>query len=185
MSTHTKHSELNETYFCTLTAYKWLPLFEEAQAYEAVYTWFEHLKKDGCHILAYVIMPNHIHCLLFPTNEKKPLNMLVAKGKRFMAYAIIKKLKARGLTETLKTLKVGVQENEKQKGKIYQVFQLSFDARKCFDEKMEMQKLEYIHHNPVRGKWDLAEDYTKYTHSSASFYEVGVENKYITHYKNV
>ena len=110
MSTHTNHSELNETYFCTITTYKWLPLFEEAQAYDAVYTWFEYLKKDGCHILAYVIMPNHLHCLLIPTKEKKPLNFLVAEGKRFMAYAIIKNLKKAKKKGILKTLKEGVQE---------------------------------------------------------------------------
>lgn len=185
MSTHTNHSDLYETYFCTLSTYKWLPLFEEAQAYDAVYTWFEHLKKDGCHVLAYVIMPNHLHCLLFPTNEKKNLNLLVAEGKRFIAYAIIKNLKKARKTEILRILKEGVMENEKKKGKIHQVFQLSFDARKCFDEKIEMQKLEYIHHNPVSGKWNLAEDYTKYTHSSASYYELGKENKYVTHYKNI
>ena len=33
--------------------------------------------------------------------------------------------------------------------------------------------LDYIHHNPVSGKWRLAEDFTKYPHSSAGFYECG------------
>ena len=185
LATHTKHNEVNETYFCTLTNYRWLPLFEEAQAYDVAYKWFEYLIKDSCHISAYVIMPNHLHCLLYPTNREKPLNKLVSEGKRFMAYAIIKKLRTFGKLEMLRTLEEGVQENEKKKGKKHQVFRLSFDARKCLEEKMVEQKLDYIHLNSVSGKWKLVDDFVNYKHSSAAYYELGLENKFVTHYKNV
>jgi hypothetical protein len=36
-----------------------------------------------------------------------------------------------------------------------------------------MQKLDYIHYNPVSGKWQLAKNFVGYEHSSASFYEAG------------
>ena len=185
MSTHSNHNEFNEIYFCTITCYQWLSLFEQAQAYDDVFNWFDHLKKEGCHILAYVIMPNHLHCLLFPTNLERPLNKSVSEGKRFIAYAIIKKLKKLEKFETLKQLAAGVQENERKKGKRHQVFRLSFDGRKCFDEKMVEQKIDYIHHNPVSGKWNLVDDFVDYPHSSAAYYELGKENKYITHYKDL
>ena len=32
------------------------------------------------------------------------------------------------------------------------------------------QKLDYIHHNPVSGKWNLCNEFTDYAHSSAAFY---------------
>lgn len=185
MSTHTVHREVNEIYFCTITCYKWLPLFEEACAYNAVYNWFEHLRIDGCHVLAYVIMPNHLHCLLFPTHREKLLNRLVGEGKRFMAYSITGNLKKLGKYGLLKKLAEGVQRNEKKKGKKHQVFRLSFDARICFDEKMVEQKLEYIHDNPVSGKWNLSDDFVGYSHSSAAYYELGAENKFVTHYKDI
>ncbi len=35
------------------------------------------------------------------------------------------------------------------------------------------QKLEYIHNNPVQGKWMLANDPLDYLYSSARFYENG------------
>jgi len=38
------------------------------------------------------------------------------------------------------------------------------------------QKLDYIHFNPVSGKWNLTKTYLKYRYSSAVFYEAG-ENK--------
>ncbi len=185
MSTHTLHSEINEVYFCTLTCYKWKSLFEEAVAYESVYKWFRFLKKDECYILGYVIMPNHLHCLLLPTNAEKPLNKLVGGGKRFMAYDIVKNLKINDKWDILRSLEAGVKDNERKKGKKHQVFRMSFDARKCFDEKMILQKLDYIHHNPVKGKWSLAGDFTKYLHSSAAYYELGEENEFVTHFKEV
>jgi hypothetical protein len=53
------------------------------------------------------------------------------------------------------------------------LFEESFDAKPIFTEPFLRQKLDYIHLNPVRGKWKLAEDFTRYEHSSASFYELG------------
>jgi len=128
-------------------------------------------------------MPNHLHVLLYPTNPDTSLNKLVANGKRFMAYDIVTRLTRLGKSKLLKQLKDGVQKNEALKGKKHQVFQLSFDARKCFNIAMVEQKLDYIHHNPVTGKWRLTSDYSDYRHSSASFYEKSVSNSYVTHYK--
>ncbi len=162
-----------------------MPLFEKAKAYNTVYNWFSHLKKDGCEILSYVVMPNHLHCLLLPTRKRNNLNLLVSEGKRFMAYAIVKGLKMEQKETLLSTLQKGVKENEKRKGKKHQVFRLSFDARECFDEKMAEQKLEYIHHNPVNGRWRLAGDFADYQHSSAAYYEKGEENIFVTHYKEI
>jgi hypothetical protein len=48
------------------------------------------------------------------------------------------------------------------------------------------QNLDYIHHNPVSGKWNLVEDFSSYGHSSASFYELGLLGKFeVTHYKDL
>jgi hypothetical protein len=51
---------------------------------------------------------------------------------------------------------------------------------------MLWQKLDYIHRNPVSGKWNLAPDFTKYPHSSAGFYELGVSGAVdVVHYKRL
>ncbi|HNP07322.1 MAG TPA: hypothetical protein PKN99_06830 [Cyclobacteriaceae bacterium] len=185
MSTHKLHIEKGETYFCTIICYRWFSLFDEAEGYDLVYRWFEHLKRDYCQILGYVIMPNHLHCLLFPTYQEKSLNDLVSEGKRFMAYGIVKALKASGKFDLLAKLSEGVQTSERLKGKRHQVFRLSFDARVCDNERMLEQKLDYIHRNPVNGKWSLVEDFALYPYSSAAFYELNMENKYVTHYKEL
>ena len=186
MSTHTNHTEHFEVYFCTVTCYKWLPLFEEAQAYESVYRWFNHLKDDQCLLTAYVIMPNHLHALLFPMHAGVSLNKIIGDGKRFMAYDIVRRIKSLNKSSLLTILKEGVPRHEKRKGKLHQVFEPSFDARKCFSEKMLEQKLEYIHHNPVKGKWSLVVDFVNYQHSSAAFYEQEIPGQApLVHYKNL
>jgi REP element-mobilizing transposase RayT len=186
LSSHQAHNDIDEVYFCTITCYKWVPLFEESQAYNSVYRWFEHLKDDGCLVLAYVIMPNHFHVLLFPSHKGTSLNKMVGEGKRFMAYDIVNGLKRLGNTAILKILEKGVATKEKIKKKKHQVFHPSFDARVCFDEAMIEQKLDYIHHNPVSGKWNLVDDFVKYPHSSAQFYESETHGSFeVTHYKDL
>ena len=103
-----------------------------------------------------------------------------------MAYDIVNSLKRQGKESLLQELQFGVQRKEKLKGKIHQVFKPSFDAKQCFTEGMIEQKLEYIHHNPVKGKWRLVDDFTEYPYSSAGFYEldrVGIVD--IRHYKDL
>ncbi|MBA3899119.1 MAG: hypothetical protein H0X62_02745 [Bacteroidetes bacterium] len=55
----------------------------------------------------------------------------------------------------------------------------------CYNEKISEQKLNYIHLNPVRGKWMLTENWKEFKHSSAGFY-FDIENKNVklTHYKS-
>ena len=38
------------------------------------------------------------------------------------------------------------------------------------------QKLNYIHLNPMRGKWSLVNDPTEYYYSSCRFYEKGIND---------
>ena len=95
-----------------------------------------------------------------------------------MAYEIIPRLKKQGEFDLLNVLSGAVTEREKSKGQIHRVFEESFDAKPIYNQKFFVQKFNYIHHNPVSGKWNLVNDYTDYEHSSASFYELGVVKGY-------
>jgi hypothetical protein len=44
-------------------------------------------------------------------------------------------------------------------------------------DKFLQQKLDYIHHNPISGKWNLADTFIDYKHSSAGFYENNLVHK--------
>lgn len=186
MATHIKHNDVGIMYFVTFTCFEWLPLFEKASIYEYFNKWFDHLRKKDAYLLGYVIMPNHFHGLIYLGNKCGiSLNHLVGNGKRFLAYEIIKRLNATDQSNLLGRLLLGVRESERTKGKLHEVFRLSFDAKKCFNRKIVEQKLDYIHHNPVNGKWNLVEDWRSYSYSSAGFYELGKDDKYLVHYRDV
>ena len=47
-----------------------------------------------------------------------------------------------------------------------------FDCKPCYTKKFVEQKMDYIHRNPCSGKWNLADEFTDYKHSSRAFYEL-------------
>jgi len=49
----------------------------------------------------YVIMPNHLHCILFFPTQGFSLNKIVSNAKRFMAYELIRRLKENNQTDIL------------------------------------------------------------------------------------
>ena len=169
-----KHSNTYSIYFCTFTCYNWIPLFDITNSYETVYNWFTILKAEkNIETVGYVIMPNHVHCILHFPDEHFNLNKLLSNGKRFMAYEIVDRLQQLNRKDILAILKSALTEREKRKGQLHKVFKDSFDAKAIFSERFLLQKLQYIHYNPVSGKWNLEKHYTLYEHSSASFYEDG------------
>ena len=185
MSTHRLHNQKDAIYFITFTCLEWWSLFEITQCHYAFDKWFEYLQSKCVSLLGYVIMPNHFHGLLYlPQECDKNLNQLVSNGKRFLAYEVVKLLEEHGEMEVLKKLSDAVSAQERSKGKKHEVFRPSFDAKECYDVRMVETKLNYIHFNPVRGKWRLVEDYVEYPYSSAAFYEMGASHKYLKHYRD-
>ncbi len=174
MAVKYKHSDIYSMYFCTFTCYEWMHLFGLTNSYDLVYSWFDILKKDKIEVVGYVIMPNHVHCILYFPEAGFNLNKILSNGKRFMAYEIINRLEVANDSKTLKILHYALTERERQKKQLHKVFKDSFDAKAIFSDKFLIQKLNYIHYNPVTGKWKLAKDFVSYEHSSASFYEDGV-----------
>jgi REP element-mobilizing transposase RayT len=176
MAVRYKHADIYSMYFCTFTCYKWMHLFEITNSYDLVYNWFKVLKdKSNCGVIAFVIMPNHLHCILYFNEAGFELDKIVSNGKRFMAYEMVKRLKQDNTSHLLTDLREGLTEREKKKGQLHKVFESSFDAKAVYSEKFLLQKINYIHQNPVSGKWNLATDFTGYAHSSAAFYELDIE----------
>ena len=89
-----------------------------------------------------------------------------------MAYEIIESLQATNQTKILDQLASAVTAKEKSKGQLHKVFEESFDAKSIDNQKFLLQKLNYIHLNPVRGNYKLVSDWREYEHSSAGFYEL-------------
>lgn len=157
-------------YFITFTCYGWKPLLELTNAYDTIYKWFDYLTDRGGGVIGYVIMPNHVHALIYLPPVFKSPNVVVSNAKRFIAYEIVKRLEAQGEKALLWELRSALTQRELKRGQLHRVFEESFDCKACYTPAFVKQKLDYIHYNPVRGKWQLADDFALYPHSSAGFY---------------
>jgi REP element-mobilizing transposase RayT len=186
MPVKTPHQLPNELYFCTFTCCAWLPLFEMTQTYDMVYRWFTIGHEKRYRTCAFIIMPNHVHFIMATPFKKADLNTLVSNGKRFIAYEIVARLERSGRNDVLQTLSDAVMPGDRKRGKLHQIFRPSFDGKLILNEAMLLRKIDYIHHNPVSGKWHLVDDFAEYLHSSAGFYEFGKSCNFpITHYADI
>jgi hypothetical protein len=168
--------EKDGVYFITFTCINWLPLFKLCNAYDVVYNWFNHLKRNHHYIIGYIIMPSHVHAIMAFSNTGKSINSIVSNGKRFMAYDLIEKLNQQNRRLILQELATSLNSTEIKEGKLHSVFETSFDWKECRTEKFIQQKLDYIHFNPCKAK--LVELPEQYEHSSAKYYLTGEQGIY-------
>lgn len=187
MSVKKEQPEKNKIYFCTFTCYNWISLFQLTSLYDHIYKWFNYInEKYQNKIIGFVIMPNHIHLLIYVSENSITINKLIGNGKRFMAYEIVKRLTTQKNYDVLNRLKKNINIRDSKNGKLHHVFTPSFDCKLCFNDKMIIEKLNYIHNNPISKKWSLTENAIDYKHSSARFYEIESREEYpITHYRDI
>ena len=183
MTISTKLNVTEGRFFITFTCYQWLSLFAVTNGYDVIYKQFDILKVEGHHIVGYVIMPNHVHFIVDFSVAVKDINKRIGTMKRFAAYDMVSRLKALGNNYILQQLTLGVHPSERQKGKLHEVFEPSFDIKQCLTNSFTEQKLNYIHNNPCNGKWRLSDVPETYLHSSAAFYNLGIAGIYqVSHY---
>src|SRR5579862_6835726 len=159
MSVKVKRPDKDGLFYITFTCCNWLPLFELTDSCDLVYKWFDVLRKNNHQVIAYVIMTNQVHVIINFRENKKSIDRWISNGKRFMAYDIVERLKKRKLNTVLKTLQEYVTLSDKARGKKHQVFKPSFDAKAIVTIDFLLQKVNYVHLNPVSKKWNLVKDF--------------------------
>jgi REP element-mobilizing transposase RayT len=171
MSVRRKIHENNGVFFITFTCARWLPLFEITNGYNSVYKWFDYLKEQRHHIVAYIIMPSHVHVVIAFSNSRSSINTIIGNGKRFMAYWLVAKLISMGKKELLTQMASWVNNTEQMINKKHEVFEPSFERKECYSIQFMKQKTDYIHQNPCKaGMVPLPEHYI---HSSANIITPG------------
>ncbi len=118
-------------------------------------------------IYGYVIMPNHIH-LIWDMLEGNRKESPAGSFAKFTAHQFKKYLQGKdaAVLEEYKSTKADRE---------YQFWKRDPLAIPLTSEKSFLQKLEYIHLNPIQPKWRLADIPENYKWSSAGFYEFGVD----------
>ncbi len=168
MATRKKTFSPGNIYFITYTILNWKHVFTSEKYFDLVYKWFDYMKKEYDNkIHGYVIMPNHLHLLLYISEFSPVLSKLVQNRKRFQAYDIIDYL-----TEDWNEELISVFSNaaDKSKDALHKVFEDRYDSKQMMNTDLFKEKLNYIHNNPCTNKWKLAERPEDYRHSSASNY---------------
>lgn len=128
-------------------------------------------------------MPNHVHALTGFRNTGQSINTIVGNGKRFIAYEIINRLKQQKEDKLLYQLHLSVEAKDLERNKKHEVWEDSFvpiaiGRKECRTNKYMEQKLDYMHENPCKGKWNLAAAPVDYEHRSAKYYITGEQGVY-------
>ena len=113
-------------------------------------------------------MPNHIH-LIWRTNEPNGKESPMGSFLKHTAH-VFKKLLCREGHGKLDKFKVSAANKD------YEFWQRDSLAIPLFTRKVALQKLKYIHNNPLAEHWNLAKHPCDYRYSSARYYELNEKN---------
>ncbi len=123
-----------------------------------------------------VIKPNHIH-LICQLHDGINKTVFQQDFLKFTARSILCFMRMNNDPQLSKLL-------VKKADRKYQVWKRNSLSIDIYSEKIFLQKLYYIHQNPVKEKWMLAQFPEDYHYSSAGFYETGIDVLGIlSHYK--
>lgn len=163
------HINSNEIYFWTATIHQWKHLLEKDEYKEVVISSLNYLSGQGkIDVYAFVIMPNHIH-LIWRINE---MNGKESPHGSFLKYTahLFQKMLQKEESGKLATYKI------RASNKQYEFWQPQSLAIPLFTKEVAMQKLHYLHNNPLAEHWQLVKDPCDYKYSSARYYYLDEKN---------
>lgn len=153
-------------YFITSSIVGKLPLLVDPQLRVIIEEGFRFMiKKRSIRMYAYVIMPDHIHCIV----EGKDLAKHISNFKSFSARQIIDTLEQQNRIPELTSLRDSKLAHKVDRE--YQVWTEGFHPKQITSDFIMEQKIAYIHYNPVKA--ELVSSELDWEHSSARFYSNG------------
>ena len=137
-------SRTTPAFYFTSVAHHRLTIFRTDNLKQVLCDAFKEVRdKHGVLILAYVIMPDHIHLLVYCKKEmSEALRLLNGVSAR----RIIQHLRDNGFEQSLLKLRGETRERNHK----HSVWQHHPDSLEIYGENTFQQKVDYIHQNPVR-----------------------------------
>ncbi len=165
-----KRSLQNKTdrqpHFITCTVVDWLPIFTQPKAVDIVFGSLRHLQSnDGLILFGFVIMENHAHLIV----SSDHLSHVIARFKSYTARKIIDFLLEGNEMSILQQLKHAKLRNKTDRE--FQFWQEGSHPVQIQSRDMMLQRLRYMHNNPVRRGY--VDDPTHWRYSSARNYSGG------------
>ncbi|CAN5305485.1 transposase [soil metagenome] len=175
MSTKYKATEPEGVYFATITVVGWIDVFTRESQKNMLIESLQYCQKEkGLEVYAYCIMTNHLHmiCKAIGRNE---LPSIIRDFKKFTSKNIIRLIQEEPESRKEWMLnyfeKACIHLTRDQK---YKVWKDGYHGELLYSNKFLLQKLHYIHQNPVKA--GIVDKPGHYTYSSAQNYE-GLEGK--------
>jgi putative transposase len=132
-----RYYEFKHLHFITFSCYRRLPFLATPRRRDALLRLIERVRKEhGCPILGYVIMPEHLHLLIAPPEKGNPSTFMKAVKQRSSRQFRARKKRSSG------TLFADSQHKH--------FWQRRFHDFNVFTDHKRVQKLRYMHRNPVK-----------------------------------
>ena len=148
------------SYYLTFQVVDWVDIFTRKVYRDIILDSFDYCRKHkGLQIWAYVVMSNHVHCILSAENGNLP--DIIRDFKRHTASKILKEIKES--TESrkdwmLKRFEFAAKSHKRNSE--LQFWTQENHAVELLSHSFTCQKMAYIHENPVRSGWvEKAEDW--------------------------
>jgi REP element-mobilizing transposase RayT len=160
--------------FFTATVLEWRHLFVEEAYKDIVLSSLKFLTDDNrITINAFVIMSNHLH-ILWHIKHPHVRENVQRDFLRYTAQMILKDLR-NNHQELQEQFRVNAKDRK------YQVWERNALTVPIWTENVLLQKLDYIHNNPVKA--GLCTNASDYKYSSAAFYDNGGNDfDFLKHY---
>src|SRR5690606_18524142 len=145
-------TEPDKPHFLTGTVLEWLPLFTRPALVEILLDcWRYQQANQGLRLYGYVVLENDLHSAA----QAPDLGRCLSGFKSFSARRIIDHLQTRGAEHLLQRLRFAKRAHKDDR--LHQLWQEGSHAELIYSAAVMREKLDYIHHNPVkRGYVDLA-----------------------------
>lgn len=151
------------TYFLTFTVVGWIDLFTRKECKDMLIDSFKYCQQfKGLMIYAYVIMESHVHLIASAEYKSGGLSNIIRDYKKFTSKAIIQWFRDNRMESRRDWLDVVFKYYGKHNSNnaVYQIWQQENCPKVCLMPEFTLQKVHYIHHNPVEsGIVDFPEHY--------------------------
>lgn len=146
-------------YFITTSVNKFIKIFKEKNYIDILLENIDFYRtKYNFKLIAYVIMPDHLHWLIYPDQDDvKKISNIMENFKKFTSRQLRKLMERKKRIGWLKLFKL---KSPKKKNWEYQIWEDGYDDLGVYSAKVLRTKIDYIHNNPVRkGLVKRPEDY--------------------------
>ena len=151
-------NEPHNAHFITSTIVQWLPVFTSAAYCDIVVESMEYCRlHKGLCVYGWVIIENHFHAVVFAPD----LTRSIADLKKYTARRILEQLKEDGREWLLKEL--AYFRAAHKTASEHQIWQEGFHPQAIMDDATMIQKLDYVHNNPVARGMVAAVEHWRYS----------------------